>query len=133
MISGLSKLDISHLKSGYHYFQGHHLEFDCEPIGEDNNYRYYQIYQKMDQTNRLLFYPVKVGHVNRAPTSLSLEQVLNFIQQNGLFSSLANFAQIIIPIGESTPIPLFQSYDHMVTLVIDLTSKGVDDFDKPWA
>lgn len=123
----LSKLVISHLKNGYQYFQGDYPEFRCEPVGEDDNYRYYQIHHKLDQTERLLFYPVKIGStssntpINRCPTSLSLEQLLTYINREGLFSC-GNFDQIIIPIGESTPIPILKTYEHMVTLVLDLAT-----------
>jgi len=127
----LTSLGIKQLKKGYqHLIQGYENTYETE-FHYHRYLSYFLITNKIDNTVRLLFYPVTI-HEKSEPSACDLLSLLVFIRDHEPIKN-KKIDQIIIPIGEKSAFDLFMKHYHMVTLVIDIlapiNTKAVSDID----
>lgn len=116
----LTRLEITHLKNCYNDVLHNSQELYESKFfnNENDNFSYYLVTNKTDQSNRLLFRPVNIQvHELGYTPATDLISLLMFIRDKQLVEE-NQVLQIIIPIGEKNM--SFLRHDHMVTLVIDV-------------
>ena len=109
----LTRLDISQLKNGYFHVLG---KYDYK-FYDHSYFSYYLI--TGSEGNKLLFYPATI-HSMSEPSATDLICLLMFMREENLVER-HNVRQVIIPIGEKTNFGPIRSYNHMITLILDIT------------
>ena len=129
----LTKLNINQLKSSYLLFSNTEFsgsEYSIKCFKNIKEPEYFLIKNEIDNTSRLLFYPVTVFE-DEEPSAHDLSTILSFVIKKTM--QYNDISQIIIPIGEKTKINGLvkgllnlttpgnpsNSINHMVTLVIE--------------